>query len=219
MEYWERFVGNAENLKIARQVYETLHTMTDNKDAESKMIQAMINGNSGLENIPLANGSMHHNMERKYAGLFETVQSIKEYGSIFNADDLLAATLSAHPADQDPHRLAHLFDIKETYIYMHDGKYKKGPISGIKKGDVVFAPVVEIKRNGRFEPAISQGAFLVTSHAGIIPAPEVYEKNRTSSRFRERIVNMVKDAWKAVEKLTGINKPATFKTSAGKSGI
>lgn len=202
---WESFVKDPSKLRTASNVYNALHSLTPDKAAEEKMIADMIKGSSGLEdNLPLASGSMHHTEERRFAGLFETLEKIIKRGSAFNAKGSLAGTITAHPADDDPHYKAHLFDMKELYLYMRDGRYHKGSISGIKKGDIVFAPVVEVAdASGNFAPAISRGTFLVTSQRGAIYNLNNSERDSIASKFEYIATSMVQYTKKMLSQLGG----------------
>ena len=111
----------------------------------------------------------HHVIERKYGGLFD------DYNRLYNNEDNVASTASFHPCDDDPHRLAHLFDTKEVYFTFVDGIYQKhNSIKTIKKGSTLAIPFLEIKgKDGNFHPAIESNTLLITSQGERFTQPFV----------------------------------------------
>ena len=179
---WTDFVQDKENRKIALEVYNEFHKNYDNENTERRMIGELVYGRSGFKDAPLADNSIHHFWERKLAGVIEAVKDIVQKGSLFNAKRWLSTTARWHPADKDRHKLAHLLDTREIYLYKRGDKYHTGAISGIREGDEVLVPILEIAdEKGNFHRAIDENTLLVSSTGATIQRPKVPGQRETEN--------------------------------------
>lgn len=176
---WNTFVSDKENRTNAVRLYIHLQEESRSSAQVARWIQNLAAGSYISEEGGVTKQDGHHITERKYGGIFIDNESL------FNNCDNIASTISFHPVDADPHREAHKLDTRENYLYQHNGQYKNGAISGIRKGDDVYIPVLNVAdRAGRFHPAIARDTLVITSRGLTIPEPNVPGRSRGNSLAR-----------------------------------
>lgn len=164
---WKKFAQ--ENKEQAKRLYQHLEANAPSPEHLDKWIKSLSRGDYISGKNTVQKQTDHHVIERKYGGLFD------DYNSLYNNEDNVASTASFHPCDDDPHRLAHLFDTKEVYFTFVDGIYQKhNSIKTIKKGSTLAIPFLEIKgKDGNFHPAIESNTLLITSQGERFTQPFV----------------------------------------------
>lgn len=155
---WMTFISDNSNLCDADKIFETFNREAKTATDLKKWID---NLSAGL-NIPDITQTTHHDFDRKYGGLFANGREILNYS------DNLTVTMKMHPADKDPHKEAHKFDMKMIYLYSRDGRYINSSFNNIKAGDTFYYPEVLKKRdNGNYAPIIARDTLLVTADYAI----------------------------------------------------
>ncbi|MBE6453916.1 MAG: hypothetical protein E7017_03410 [Alphaproteobacteria bacterium] len=164
---WKKFAQ--ENKEQAKRLYQHLEANAPSPEHLDKWIKSLSRGDYISGKNTVQKQTDHHVIERKYGGLFD------DYNRLYNNEDNVASTASFHPCDDDPHRLAHLFDTKEVYFTFVDGIYQKhNSIKTIKKGSTLAIPFLEIKgKDGNFHPAIESNTLLITSQCERFTQPFV----------------------------------------------
>lgn len=165
---WRNFTQDKENLASAVKIFDHFQKESRSPEQVAKWERNLRLGKYIEEEGAVIKNDGHHNIERKYGGLFANSEEL------FNKSINITSTISFHPADYDPHREAHKLDTREVYIYQHDDKFKKGAISGIRKDDVVFVPELNVLgKDGKFSPVIAANTLLVTSRGLVVAEPKV----------------------------------------------
>ncbi len=164
---WKKFAQ--ENKEQAKRLYQHLEANAPSPKHLDKWIESLSRGDYISGKNTVQKQTDHHVVERKYGGLFDNCNSL------YNNEDNVASTISFHPSDNDPHRLAHLFDTKEVYFTFADGRYQKhNSIKTVRKESTLAIPFLEIKgKDGNFHPAIESNTLLITSQGETFTQPFV----------------------------------------------